>query len=167
MTVCAGPIIQTAWVVPDVGATEAYLTSLTGVKHWTRLPDIRFGPDTCTYRGAPADFTAHISMSYVGEMQLEVIQPVTGESIYSEFLSRTGGGLHHLCWEVDDLDAALAEASGLGEAGIEVVQTGDMAGGSIKFAYLDGAAHGVPFVELAQLDDGMRSFYAQIKEQSR
>ena len=41
------------------------------------------------------------------------------------------------------------------------------AGGSIRFAYLDGAAHGVPYVELAQLDDGMRAFYAQIKESSQ
>jgi hypothetical protein len=164
MTICTGPIIQTAWVVPDVAATEAHLTSLTGVKGWTRLPDIRFGPDTCTYRGAPADFVAHISMTYVGDMQLELIQPVSGESIYTEFLDRTGGGLHHLCWEVDDLDKALAEAA---DAAVPVVQAGDMAGGAIRFAYLDGAAHGVPYVELAQLDDGMKAFYAQIKEQSQ
>ena len=163
MSVCAGPIMQTAWVVPDVEATEAHLTALSGVKGWTRLPDIRFGPESCTYRGAPADFTAHISMAYVGEMQLELIQPVSGESIYTEFLERTGGGLHHLCWEVDDLDAALDRA---GAAGMEILQTGDMAGGSIRFAYLDGAAHGVPYVELAQLDDGMKAFYAHIKELS-
>jgi hypothetical protein len=162
MPICQGPIIQTAWVVPDVAATEAHLTALTGVQGWTRLPDIRFGPDSCTYRGEPADFVAHISMTYVGDMQLELIQPVSGQSIYTEFLERTGGGLHHLCWEVEDLDVALEEATG-----IPVVQTGDMAGGSIRFAYLDGAARGVPYVELAQLDDGMKAFYAQIKEQSQ
>jgi hypothetical protein len=162
MAVVSGPIIQTAWVVPDVAATEGHLSALSGIARWTRLEGIRFGPDACTYRGAPADFTAHVSMAYVGDMQLELIQPVTGESIYSDFLDRTGGGLHHLCWEVDDLDAALARAEGM-----PVVQTGDMAGGSIRFAYLDGAAHGVPYVELAQLDDGMRAFYAQIKESSQ
>jgi hypothetical protein len=163
MAVVSGPVIQTAWVVPDVAATEAHLSALTGVREWTRLPDIRFGPDACTFRGAAADFTAHISMAYVGEMQLELIQPVAGDSIYSEFLASTGGGLHHLCWEVDDLDAALVRAK---DAGMAAVQTGDMAGGSIRFAYLDGAAHGVPYVELAQLDDGMRSFYEQIKAKS-
>ena len=163
MAVVSGPIIQTAWVVPDIAATEEHLTALTGIAKWTRLPDIRFGPDSCTYRGAPADFVAHISMAYVGEMQLELIQPVTGTSIYSEFLEATGGGLHHLCWEVEDLDAALATAAA---AGMAAVQTGDMAGGAIRFAYLDGAAHGVPYVELAQLNDAMRTFYAQIKEHS-
>jgi len=163
MAVVSGPVIQTAWVVPDVAATEAHLCALTGIRAWTRLPDIRFGPEACTFRGAPADFTAHISMAYVGEMQLELIQPVSGDSIYSEFLERTGGGLHHLCWEVDDLDEALARA---GTAGMAAVQTGDMASGSFRFAYLDGAAHGVPYVELAQLDDGMKAFYEDIKQKS-
>jgi hypothetical protein len=163
MAVVSGPVIQTAWVVPDIAATEQHLTALAGIREWTRLPDIRFDPESCTFRGEPADFTAHISMAYVGEMQLELIQPVRGQSIYSEFLGSTGGGLHHLCWEVEDLDGALARA---GEAGMTAVQTGDMAGGSIRFAYLDGAAHGVPYVELAQLDDGMRAFYDDIRHRS-
>jgi catechol 2,3-dioxygenase-like lactoylglutathione lyase family enzyme len=163
MAVVSGPIIQTAWVVPDVAATEHHLTALTGIREWTRLPDIRFGPDACTFRGEPADFTAHISMAYVGEMQLELIQPVSGTSIYSEFLDATGGGLHHLCWEVEDVDATLAAAA---EVGMRAVQTGDMAGGAIRFAYVDGAAHGVPYVELAQLDEGMKAFYADIKAKS-
>ena len=163
MPVCSGPIFQTAWVVQDVDATERHLSALAGVKAWTRLPDIRFGPDTCQYRGAPADFTAHISMAYAGDMQLEVIQPVSGTSIYTEFLERTGGGLHHVCWEVADLDAALGEAAG---QGLEVLQRGDMAHGACRFAYVDGAAAGVPYVELAQNDATMKAFFASIKEQS-
>jgi catechol 2,3-dioxygenase-like lactoylglutathione lyase family enzyme len=163
MAIVSGPITQTAWVVADIGKTEAHLSALAGVRHWTRLNDIRFGPESCTYRGAPADFTAHISMAYVGDMQLELIEPVSGDSIYSEFIERSGGGLHHVCWEVDDLEAALARAT---TAGLSCVQRGDMAGGAVRFAYLDGTAHGVPYVELIQLDDGMRAFYAGIKEQS-
>lgn len=163
MSVCTGPITQVAWVVDDIAAAEAHLTAVRGNKRWTRLPGIRFGPDTCTYRGAPADFTCDISLSYAGDVQLELIQPVAGESIYTEFLERGGPGLHHLCFETADIDATLRSA---GEQGIEVVQRGDMAGGSIRFAYLDGAAHGVPYVEVAQLDDGMRAFYAAIKAAS-
>ena len=41
------------------------------------MPDVHFGPDTCTYRGRPADFVAHISFSYAGDTQLELIAPVT------------------------------------------------------------------------------------------
>ena len=55
------------------------------------MPDVHFGPDTCTYRGAPADFVANISLSYAGDMQLELIEPVSGDSIYSEFLRDSAG----------------------------------------------------------------------------
>ena len=163
MSVLGGPVIQLAWVVTDVAAAEAHLSALRGIRQWTRLPDIRFGPDTCEYRGAPADFTAHISMAYVDDLQLELIQPVTGESIYTEFLERSGPGMHHLCFETADIDETLRTAAA---QGIDVVQRGDMAGGSIRFAYLDGSAHGVPYVEIAQLDDGMRAFYEAIKAAS-
>jgi methylmalonyl-CoA/ethylmalonyl-CoA epimerase len=42
----------------------------------------------------------------VGNAVIELVQPATEESPVSRFLSR-GGGLHHLCYEVDDLDVQL------------------------------------------------------------
>ena len=73
--------VQIAWVTRDLDATEAALTSLLGAKKWIRMPDIHFAPDSCTHRGAPADFVAHISLSYAGDTQLELIEPVSGTSI--------------------------------------------------------------------------------------
>ncbi len=91
--------VQIAWVTRDLDATEKALTMLLGAKKWIRMPGVHFGPDTCTYRGRPADFVADISLSYAGETQLELIAPVTGESIYTDFLDRAGPGLHHICIE--------------------------------------------------------------------
>ena len=96
--------VQIAWVTKDLDATEKALTTLLGAKKWIRVPDVHFGPDTCTYRGRPADFVAHISFSYAGDTQLELIAPVSGESVYTEFLDRAGPGLHHICVEVDDVE---------------------------------------------------------------
>ena len=67
--------VQIAWVTKDLDATEKALTTLLGAKKWIRVRDVHFGPDTCTYRGRPADFVAHISFSYAGETQLELIAP--------------------------------------------------------------------------------------------
>src|SRR5690349_8430378 len=118
MTIAGGPVTQLCWVTEDVAATEEFLTAHFGVARWTRLPDIRFDPEHCTLHGEPADFTVHVSLGYIGDLQLEIIQPVSGDSIYTEFLAVSPPGLHHLCFEVDDMDAALARAA---EAGIEVV----------------------------------------------
>jgi catechol 2,3-dioxygenase-like lactoylglutathione lyase family enzyme len=160
MAIATGPVTQLCWVTEDIEATERFLAEQFGVPRWTRLPDIHFDPENCTLRGEPADFVVHVSLGYAGDLQLELIQPVRGESIYTEFLASSAPGLHHLCFEVDDMDVALAAAA---EAGVAVVQEGSMMGGGMRFAYLDGAAHGVPYVELAWLGEEMRAFYAAIK----
>ena len=48
-------------------------------------------------------------------------------------------------------------------AGVAVVSTGSMMDGGMRFAYLDGAHAGVPYVELAYLGPEMKAFYEAIK----
>jgi catechol 2,3-dioxygenase-like lactoylglutathione lyase family enzyme len=157
---------QIAWVTADVDATETALTGLLGVKKWVRIPEVHFAPDACSYLGKPADFVATISLSYLGDMQLELIQPLSGENIYSEFLAERGPGLHHICTEVESpegLEAALSHAVDLGAA---VVQRGVMPGG-IQFAYVATPQAGVPFLEFAYVAPEMRAFYDYIKQEQR
>ena len=104
--------VQIAWVTRDLDATEAMLTALLGARTWVRMSDVPF-LEGCTYRGARADFVADISLSYAGDTQLEIIVPVRGDSIYTEFLDTVGPGLHHICMEAADAevyDAALRDA---------------------------------------------------------
>ena len=150
--------VQIAWVTRDVDATEQALTTLLGAKRWVRMPGVHFAPDACTYRGEPADFVADISLSYAGDTQLELIAPVSGRSIYTDFLDTSGPGLHHICVEVDDVDAALAQR------GAEAVQRGVMAGG-MEFAYI--AADGVPYLEIARIPDEIRAFFDYIKQEQQ
>lgn len=158
--------IQIAWVTTALDATETALTGLLGARKWVRIPDVHFAPDACSYRGQPADFVASISLSYLGDMQLELIAPVRGENIYSEFLRDHGPGLHHICMEAESLEAfesALADAA---DQHAEVVQQGVMPGG-IHFAYVSAPQAGVPFVEIAYLSPEIKAFYDYIKQEQR
>ena len=150
--------VQIAWVTKDLDATENALTTLLGAKKWIRVPDVHFGPDTCTYRGRPADFVAHISFSYAGDTQLELIAPVTGDSVYSEFLDRAGPGLHHICVVVDDVTEAVS--------GAEVVQRGVMPGG-MEFAYVSAEAAGVPYIEIAHISPDIQTFFDYVKQEQQ
>jgi catechol 2,3-dioxygenase-like lactoylglutathione lyase family enzyme len=166
MSLSFGSPVQVAWVTNDLNATETALTGLLGVKKWVRLPDVHFAPDTCSYLGSPADFVAGISLSYLGDMQLELIEPVRGPNIYSDFLRDSGPGLHHICVEADtleDFDAALASAA---EQGASVPQQGVMPGG-LHFAYLSAPQHGVPFLEIAHFSAEMRQFFDYITQEQR
>ena len=153
-----GPMTQLAWVVDDIDAAEREFRPGGTEVRWTRLADIRFSPDTCAVRGQPADFVVHVALGYVGDLQLELIQPVRGENIYTEFLEAHGPGLHHGCWEVADLDAALA--------GVEPVQQGSMVDGDLRFAYLEHDVPGLPFLELVQVGPLMRAFFDDLKAPS-
>jgi catechol 2,3-dioxygenase-like lactoylglutathione lyase family enzyme len=150
--------VQIAWVTHDLDATETTLTALLGAKKWVRMAGVHFGPEACTYRGEPADFVADISLSYAGDTQLELIAPVSGESIYTEFLDRCGPGLHHICIEADDVQAALDEHD------VEVVQRGVMPGG-MEFAYVSAAQAGVPYLEIAHISPEIRAFFDYVKQE--
>jgi catechol 2,3-dioxygenase-like lactoylglutathione lyase family enzyme len=150
--------VQIAWVTRDLDATEKALTALLGAKKWVRMPGIHFGPDACSLHGRPADFVADISLSYAGDTQLELIAPVRGDSIYTEHLEAAGPGLHHICVEVDDVDAALAQR------GVLAVQRGVMPGG-LEFAYVSAADAGVPFIEFAYIPDEFRPFFDYVKQE--
>ena len=49
-----------------------------------------------------------------GNTYLELIEPLTTDSTVARFLDNDGPGLHHVAFEVDDCEAALATASDLG-----------------------------------------------------
>jgi catechol 2,3-dioxygenase-like lactoylglutathione lyase family enzyme len=159
-SIAGGPVIQVAWVTDDIAASEALLREQFGCGPWTRIPDVHFDPEHSHLRGQPAEFTAHIALAYAGDLQLELIEPVAGESVHTEFLARCGPGLHHVCFAVDDIDAACARAEA---AGVPVLQTGSMMAGEIEFAYLDGSAGGAPYVELVQIGPQMAAFFEAIR----
>jgi hypothetical protein len=100
-----------------------------------------------TYRGAPVDHRFRVALARIGPQQIELIQPLTGPSLYHEFIEQHGYGFHHIGLLVDDLDVALAQAQA---AGFPVIQAGGGHGvdGDGGFAYLDTVAHFHCLIEL-------------------
>ena len=137
---------------------------LLGAKKWVRMPGIHFGPDSCTHRGAPADFVADISFSYAGDTQLEVIAPVSGVGVYSEFLEHSGPGLHHVCRTAPDEDAFAAMCADAERNGTPIVTHGTMPGG-MRFAYASAPDAGVPYLELAYVPPEIQKFFDYVKQE--
>lgn len=166
MTPPPRPPVQIAWVTSDLDATEATLTALLGVRKWVRMPGVHFAPDACTYLGEPADFVADVALSYLGDMQLELIAPVSGRSPYQDFLDERGPGLHHICIEAEDPETLETMLNDAAEQGAPVIARGVMPGG-ICFAYVSAADAGVPYVEIVYLPAEIRSVFDYIKQEQR
>ena len=52
---------------------------------------------------------AFLPMGGPGGSEIELIEPTTPDSSLAKFLEKRGEGLHHICLEVENIDAALAE----------------------------------------------------------
>ena len=47
----------------------------------------------------------------VGESRIELLEPTSADSPVAKFLAKRGGGIHHVCFAVEDIDAALEDLS--------------------------------------------------------
>jgi catechol 2,3-dioxygenase-like lactoylglutathione lyase family enzyme len=129
-------VAQIAFVVKDLDATvEAYWKHF-GIGPWHIYT---YGPPLLkkmTRHGVPSDYTMRVALSYFGPMRIELIEQVSGDTTYSEFIEKHGYGIQHLGVLVEDMDAAIAEAKA---AGFEMTMDGSGFGldNDGHFAYLD------------------------------
>ncbi|MEL7644957.1 MAG: methylmalonyl-CoA epimerase [Anaerolineaceae bacterium] len=86
----------------------------------------------------------------LGESEVELVQPTTADSGMAAYLEKRGEGLHHLCIEVEDIDAALAHLKAL-EVRLINSEPQELPGRKMAFIH-PKAANGV-LVELYQLTD--------------
>ena len=85
----------------------------------------------------------------VGESHLELLEPTEPGSVIARFLEKRSG-VHHVCVEVEDIDAALAE---LRRRGVRLVDETPRAGaGGCRVAFVHPQATGGVLLELKQGD---------------
>ena len=138
------PVQQVSIVVEDMDRAVEYYTSTFGIGSF-RVMDIDL--EDVLLRGKPISTKIKVAFAKSGPLQVELIQPVQGKNIYTEFLENKGEGLHHLGFQVDDLDAMLAE---LAEEGIEPVFYKAYPHRGTVFAYLNSDKIGGVIFELIE-----------------
>lgn len=83
----------------------------------------------------------------LGESNLELVQPTSDDTGIARYLARRGEGIHHICIEVEDIDAALKR---LMDRGVQLIDETPRQGahGLVAFVHPRGA-HGV-LIELLE-----------------
>ena len=93
-----------------------------------------------------------LAMLPVGETYLELLEGQGPESGVTKWIGEKGPGLFHICFEVEDIDGALAELRAKGVALRD--QTPRIGHGGARIAFLDRASTGNVLIELAELPAG-------------
>ena len=83
----------------------------------------------------------------VGESEIELVEPLSTSSGVAKFLEKRGEGLHHICLEVEDIEAALRD---LAATGVRLIDEQPRQGAHGRVAFLHPkSAHGV-LIELIE-----------------
>jgi catechol 2,3-dioxygenase-like lactoylglutathione lyase family enzyme len=130
---------QVGIVVRSIDETIKYYEKIFGFGPF-EIREVDY-PDA-TYYGERAGYRGKRAFFYLGPIQIELIELRDGKTIHEAFLREKGEGLHHIAFEVPNLEEGKRKAE---EAGLKVIQSYTRPDGS-GFAYLDSdRIGGVPF----------------------
>ncbi len=128
---------QIGIVVKDVVRTAENYWNILGIGPW----EIRdWGNHVLwdrTYMGKPAWARERVAHAYPGDLELELLQPVEGASIYQDWLDTHGESLHHLKFLCDDIDATSQAFIDMGFPSIQMGHFGDPKEKAGGFNYFD------------------------------
>jgi len=138
------PVEQVGYVVRDLEATMALYAPMFGPFSMEPYEKIS-GP---LYRGTPTDCELRIAYGKSGNLEMEFIQPVSGNGPHQEFLDQGREGIHHVRFRVKDCDGVIAK---LKPHGYHPIWYHDLGFG--KFSYLEHESRNGVLLELLELDD--------------
>jgi methylmalonyl-CoA/ethylmalonyl-CoA epimerase len=84
----------------------------------------------------------------IGDSSVELLQDVSGASAIKKFVDKNGEGIHHIAYEVDDINEAIAELKAKGIKLIDETPRQGAHGMSVAFMH-PKATHGI-LMELCQ-----------------
>ncbi len=153
-----GEVMQLAFVPDDFDAAVEHWTKVMGVGPFFLMEGIHL--EGMKYKGAPTDAVFDLALAYWGDIQIELIRPRDDHpSIYRGEYADVGGGLHHVCILVDDIEEAYRVC---GEQGAEIVIEGSL--GDSRVIYVDPGRGPGSLVEILQQGESGPGQFAMIKQ---
>lgn len=130
--------VQIGILVKDLDRTVKVLTEVFNLgpfQHITYPPENR-ADIQLDYRGEVGKFSHRLAFARLGPVELEIIQPLAGESTLTEVLREHGEGIHHIRFNTTDLDTSL---DFLAQNGIRPSMSGSGLRPGTRWVHLDTA----------------------------
>jgi len=92
---------QIGWVVPDIHAAVKFLSNTLGIAGFPEPEHVRAQDLGMTYHGQVVAAEWLTAQTYNGSAFIELIQPVSGQSIFHDYLAKYPlGGTQHLAFRL-------------------------------------------------------------------
>lgn len=126
-------VCQIGLVVKNADRIAEKLERITGVKPSEPTITEAYDKARTNFRGSPTPARAKLIFFPMGQLSIEIIEPIGEPSTWSEFLNEHGDGMHHIAFTVKNADRA---ADALATEGLPAIQCGEFEGG--KYVYVEG-----------------------------
>lgn len=80
-----------------------------------------------------------------GESHMELVQPTTEESGVAKYLAKKGSGMHHVCFEVPDIEATMQQMT---DNGVHLINETPRERDGRRYAFIHPKSTGGVLVEL-------------------
>jgi 4-hydroxyphenylpyruvate dioxygenase-like putative hemolysin len=129
-------IAQICMIVPDLDKAVENYWKVFGIGPWHFYTYGKPLVKRMTRHGKPAEYKMRVALSHIGSLRIELIEPLEGDTVYSEFVEKHGYGIHHVGVLTDNMQQAIERAT---QAGFEMTQDGAGFGPDDDghYAYLD------------------------------
>lgn len=104
---------------------------------------------TPSYREVVEEQGVEEAMIPLGGSHVQLLRPLADDTPVGRFLASRGEGLHHLAFQVADLDAALAHLESIGARLVD--REARIGGGGHRIAFVHPAAFGSTLIELVEV----------------
>jgi len=128
-------VTQVAVIVKDIDKAREAWADVLGVDPPEASVAESHPSRPTRYRGNPSDAKAKLAFFDMGNLQIELIQPLGGNSTWQEFLDKNGEGIHHIAFSVKDINGIEKKFE---LQGMPTVQNGGWDGGA--YSYIDASA---------------------------
>ena len=140
-------VTQVGIIVADIEAKAKAWADVLGVP----VPDViitdGFDVAQTEYQGEASPARAKLAFFNLGQVDLELIEPIDGPSTWKDQLDQHGDSLHHIAFVIDGMQEKVAY---LNTKGIPLIQRGEYTGG--RYAYVDGTGPLGMVLELLEND---------------
>ncbi len=101
------------------------------------------------------DQGVHVALLPAGEARIELLEPISDDTTVGRFIAKRGEGLHHICYEVEDLQSRLEKLNSQGARLLDGYPRRGAEGKLVAFLH-PASANGVlvELVEKARIPEG-------------
>ena len=142
-------LTQVGFIVKDIEVSKRKFAAFFGIEPPNHFDGGAFDVTGTTVNGEPAPY-ANCWMAFFNagpNVQIELIQPNGIKSTWQDYLDKHGEGIHHIAFNVKDMDQKIETCEAMGMSCVQRGKYGNAAG---EYAYMDATQDLKCIIELLE-----------------